>query len=68
MTLSFPPFTKAVIWLIGINTAIYLLYLALSVAGLHVAGFLLDYLALSPNSVVRPRVAVADRDLRLSAP
>jgi membrane associated rhomboid family serine protease len=53
MTLSFPPFTKAVVWLIGINTAVYLLYLALSVAGLHVAGFLLDYFALSPIAVVR---------------
>ncbi len=28
MTLSFPPFTKAVIWLLGINTAIFLFLLA----------------------------------------
>jgi membrane associated rhomboid family serine protease len=28
MTLSFPPFTPAVIWLLGINTAIFLLLLA----------------------------------------
>ena len=53
LTLSFPPFTKAVTWLIGINTGIYLLYLALSLAGLHVHEFLHDYLALSPLQVVR---------------
>jgi membrane associated rhomboid family serine protease len=29
MTLSFPPFTKAVIWLLGINTAVFLLMFAL---------------------------------------
>ncbi len=52
MTLSFPPFTKAVIWLIGINTAVYLLYLALSLTGLHVYDFLNHYFALRPADVV----------------
>jgi len=52
MTLSLPPFTKAVTWLIGINTGVYLLYLALSVAGLHVTVFLLDYVALNPIEVI----------------
>jgi membrane associated rhomboid family serine protease len=28
MTLSFPPFTKAVVWLLGINTAVFLFLLA----------------------------------------
>ncbi len=52
LTLSFPPFTRAVVWLIGINTAFYLLYLALSLAGLHVYDFTRDYFALTPVAVV----------------
>jgi membrane associated rhomboid family serine protease len=30
MTLSFPPFTKAVVWLLGINTAVFLVLTALA--------------------------------------
>ncbi len=52
MTLSFPPFTRTVVWLIGINTAVYLLYLALSVAGVHAYDFLNAYAALRPVDVV----------------
>ncbi len=52
LTLSFPPFTRAVVWLIGINTAFYLLYLALSLAGLHIYDFTRDYFALTPVAVV----------------
>ena len=53
MTLSLPPFTRAVTWLIGINTGVYLLCLALSLAGLHVRDFLLDTVALNPIDVVQ---------------
>jgi membrane associated rhomboid family serine protease len=52
MTLSLPPFTPAVIWLVGINTAVYLLWLVLGVFRLPVDDFLLDYLALTPVQVV----------------
>lgn len=51
-TLSLPPFTKAVTWLIGINTGIYLLQLALGAAGVPARAFLEDYAALTPDSVV----------------
>jgi membrane associated rhomboid family serine protease len=53
MTLSFPPFTRAVTWLIGINTGVYLLCLALSLSGLRVRDFLLDNVALNPIAVVQ---------------
>ena len=51
MTLSLPPFTKAVTWLLGINTAFYLLKLlsGLVFGELLVRGFLLQYLALTPS-------------------
>jgi membrane associated rhomboid family serine protease len=52
LTLSLPPFTKAVVWLIGINTAFYLLYLALSLTGLHIYEFTRVYFALTPTAVV----------------
>jgi len=52
MTLSLPPFTKAVTWLVGINTGIYLLFLLLSVMGVHVREYALDYAALTPTQVV----------------
>lgn len=55
MTLSLPPFTKAVTWLVGINTGIYLLKLALSLifGRLPVEGFALLYLALTPIQVIQ---------------
>lgn len=52
MTLSLPPFTRAVTWLIGINTGVYLLHLALGMARLSVAEFVTTYLALVPDQVV----------------
>ncbi len=52
MTLSLPPFTPAVIWLVGINTSVYLLRLLLGVFRMPVDGFLLDYFALTPAQVV----------------
>ena len=33
MTLNFPPFTRMVIWLLGINTAFYLLLVLFRVIG-----------------------------------
>jgi len=53
MTLSLPPFTKAVTWLVGINTGFYLLRLILGLARLPVDDFTLEYLALTPALVVR---------------
>jgi len=52
MTLSLPPFTKAVTWLIGINTGVYLLQLALGLAGIPAGRYLEDYVALTPWWVV----------------
>src|SRR5579871_4322 len=52
MTLSLPPFTKAVTWLIGINTAVYLLKLVLELFGLHARTFAYDDLSLIPLQVV----------------
>jgi membrane associated rhomboid family serine protease len=53
MTLSLPPFTKAVSWLIGINTGVYLLVLLLDVFQISLGMFLRDYFALTPLYVVR---------------
>ena len=53
MTLSLPPFTKAVTWLVGINTGFYLLRLILGLARLPVDDFALEYLALTPALLVR---------------
>ena len=52
MTLSLPPFTRAVTWLIGINTGIFLLRYALELAGLPAKGFAILYLSLIPVQVV----------------
>ena len=52
MALSLPPFTKAVSWLIGINTGIYLLMLILPRAW-GVELFAENYLWLVPSSVVQ---------------
>ena len=52
MTLSLPPFTKAVTWLVGINTGFYLLRLVLGLARVPFDGFVLEYLALTPSQVV----------------
>jgi membrane associated rhomboid family serine protease len=52
MTLSLPPFTRAVTWLLGINTGIFLLRLLLDMTVLPAGGFALFYLALRPTQVV----------------
>ena len=57
MTLSFPPFTTAVKWLLGINTGIYLLIVILrSAAALAILQFLQEYGALRPSDVVHGRI------------
>jgi len=53
MTLSLPPFTKAVIWLLGINTGIYLLRYVLELFGLPARGFAIVYLSLIPVQIVQ---------------
>lgn len=52
MTLSLPPFTRAVTWLLGINTAVYLLLLLLTRVQPDVPLFVLDNFALQPQAVV----------------
>jgi membrane associated rhomboid family serine protease len=52
MTLSLPPFTRAVTWLLGINTSIFLLMELFGMARLPVVGYVIDYCALTPVLVV----------------
>lgn len=52
MTLSLPPFTRAMSWLIGINTAIFLLVLLLDMLRIPLGVFLREYFALTPVLVV----------------
>jgi membrane associated rhomboid family serine protease len=52
MTLSLPPFTRGVTWLLGINTGIYLLMELFGLARLPVVGYVIDYCALTPALVV----------------
>jgi membrane associated rhomboid family serine protease len=57
MVLSFPPFTKAVKWLLGINTAIYLLIVIMRAAGTATPLVLIhDYGALRPVDVVHGQI------------
>ena len=54
MTLSLPPFTKAVTWLLGINTGIFLLMELFGLAGFSgLARFVLYNAWLMPEDVVR---------------
>jgi membrane associated rhomboid family serine protease len=52
MTLSLPPFTRAVTWLLGINTSIFLLMELFGLARLPVVGYVIDYCALTPALVI----------------
>ncbi len=52
MTLSLPPFTPAVTWLLGINTGIFLLRFVLELARIPARGFAIEYLSLIPLDVV----------------
>jgi membrane associated rhomboid family serine protease len=56
MTLSFPPFTRAIVWLLGINTAIFVvLYLF---ASRSVGAFIAWNFGLVPVSFIHPPFAV----------
>jgi len=52
MMLSLPPFTRAVIWLLGINTGIFLLILLLDLFRLPASAFAQVFLGLTPTQVV----------------
>lgn len=52
MTLSLPPFTRAVIWLLATNTAIFLLLELFGMAMPDVVRWVFDYLSLQPQQVV----------------
>jgi membrane associated rhomboid family serine protease len=53
MTLSLPPFTRAVTWLLGINTSIYLLMELLSRAAPDAVRFIYLHFELTPSAVVQ---------------
>lgn len=53
MMLSFPPFTKAVTWLLGINTSIFLLVGILGMARIPAESFVDFYFGLIPALVVQ---------------
>jgi membrane associated rhomboid family serine protease len=53
MTLSLPPFTRGVSWLIGINTGVFLLVLLLEMFRIPLGVYLRDYFALTPIQVVQ---------------
>ncbi|HME34053.1 MAG TPA: rhomboid family intramembrane serine protease [Candidatus Sulfotelmatobacter sp.] len=56
MTLSLPPFTKAVTWLIGINTGVFLLVALLSVVHITLVTYIqhyIQYCELVPSEVVQ---------------
>src|SRR6266496_2892230 len=56
MTLNFPPFTRMVIWLLGINTAFYLLKALLGLTAPQLWNELTSWLALYPYMVVRGHI------------
>jgi membrane associated rhomboid family serine protease len=51
MTLSLPPFSRAVIWLLGLNTAIFLLMELFSLAVPGIDRSILEYFGLIPTQV-----------------
>lgn len=51
ITLSLPPFTRAVTWLIGINTGVYLLMVIFGRSS--IVAYISEYCALVPSDVVR---------------
>jgi membrane associated rhomboid family serine protease len=53
MTLSLPPFTRGVTWLLGINTGVFLLMELFGMARLPVVGYVFDYGALTPAQVIQ---------------
>jgi len=53
MTLSLPPFTRAVIWLLAANTAVLLLLELFSMALADVVRWVFDYLSLVPQQVMQ---------------
>jgi membrane associated rhomboid family serine protease len=53
MTLSLPPFTPAVIWLLGINTGVFFLVELLDLAHVPLAGYIFDYGKLTPVLVIQ---------------
>lgn len=53
MTLSLPPFTRAVTWLIGINTGVFLLLILFNTIRIPAGLFIKYYCALVPLDVVQ---------------
>jgi membrane associated rhomboid family serine protease len=53
MTLSLPPFTRAVIWLLGINTSVFLLMELADMLRVPVSDFVFRYFSLTPFQVIQ---------------
>lgn len=53
MTLSLPPFTGAVTWLVGINTGIYLLFALTGLAHVPLGAYAFHYFELAPIRVIQ---------------
>jgi len=56
VTLSLPPFTRGVAWIIGINTAIFLSSIVLGLSFPRIDSLLIRYFALTPVDVMRGAV------------
>lgn len=52
MTLSLPPFTPAIIWIIGVNAGVFLFVALVWDPAPHIIRFIRDYLALTPSAVL----------------
>jgi membrane associated rhomboid family serine protease len=53
MMLSLPPFTRAVTWLIGINTGVFLLMELFALARIPIGFYLFQYFELAPVQVIQ---------------
>ncbi len=65
MTLSLPPFTRAVIWLLAANTAVFLLLELFSMALPDVVRWVFDYLSLVAPAGRPAWLDLATGDLQL---
>ena len=60
MTLSLPPFTKAVTWLLGLNTAVFLLMLLLPLLRLGIVAEYIGYFCEKCCPVCRQKPAAKE--------
>lgn len=53
MTLNLPPFTPAIVWIIGVNAAVFLLLVLLAQASSDIVRTTVEVFALRPNDILR---------------